>query len=173
MNTKEAIESLTDDEAKAFHALVAGALSFYCEDTPLGLMGRGEGIKLNDKDAEQFGLSERLQALNNKGLIRGISMDVCLDQETSFIHMDDCWDELTKRAERWGRPVEHTTKILCDEVEDIAEVKCGSYKYRVAYKFVDQDAEECLAGFNQWVDTCKFMKGLLTDGYEIVGVYGG
>lgn len=45
-------------------------------------------------------------------------------------------------------------------------------KYTITYKFVDYDAEIKTNTFKTWRDTCKFLKSLLDDGYEILGVYG-
>ncbi len=46
------------------------------------------------------------------------------------------------------------------------------YKYNVIYKFVDDDAPKKQDFFTTWVDMCKFMKGLLDDGYIILEVNG-
>lgn len=45
-------------------------------------------------------------------------------------------------------------------------------KYTVTYKFVDYDAETKADKFKTWKEACRFMKGLLDDGYEILGVNG-
>lgn len=42
--------------------------------------------------------------------------------------------------------------------------------YRVEYKWLDHDAEEKEEIFPTWKETCEFMKSLLDDGYEILGV---
>ena len=46
------------------------------------------------------------------------------------------------------------------------------YRYNVVYKWVDYDAPKKCDFFNNWVDMCKFMKGLLNDGYIILEVNG-
>ena len=45
-------------------------------------------------------------------------------------------------------------------------------KYCVTYKFIDFDAESHEEWFPTWLECCKFMKGLLDDGYQILGVAG-
>lgn len=46
------------------------------------------------------------------------------------------------------------------------------YKYNVIYKFIDFDAPRKQDFFTTWKDMCKFMKGLLDDGYVILEVNG-
>ena len=45
-------------------------------------------------------------------------------------------------------------------------------KYSVTYKSVDFDAEVKVYGLRTWADTCRFMKSLLDDGYQISAVNG-
>ena len=45
-------------------------------------------------------------------------------------------------------------------------------KYTIRYKFVDYDAESKEDHFRTWAAACRFMKGLLDDGYEVLGVWG-
>ncbi len=45
-------------------------------------------------------------------------------------------------------------------------------KYTITYKFVDFDAEKKTDQFKTWLEACRFMKSLLDDGYEILGVDG-
>lgn len=45
-------------------------------------------------------------------------------------------------------------------------------RYTVTFKFVDYDAEIQKQYFTNWADTCRFMKSLLDDGYEILNVNG-
>ena len=46
------------------------------------------------------------------------------------------------------------------------------YKYNVVYRFVDFDSKKKQDFFTTWADMCKFMKGLLDDGYIILEVNG-
>jgi len=45
-------------------------------------------------------------------------------------------------------------------------------KYNIVYKFIDYDAPKKTDHFKTWKDACKFMKGLLDDGYIILEVNG-
>ena len=45
-------------------------------------------------------------------------------------------------------------------------------KYTITYKWCDYDSPTKKEYYSTWKDACRFMKSLLDDGYEILGVNG-